>query len=136
MDDLRECNKCGLSKPTTEFYDRKKADGTPRRQFCCKTCESLRIKSWRKANPDAQKIIDRRARYKSTYGLDVDTVPTKGDCPICLRSDLKLVVDHCHTHGHVRDFICYSCNTLLGHIENKDKMQKVKEYLERTAPNG
>lgn len=132
MTELRVCNKCGEEKPPTEFYDRKKPDGTPRRQLCCKPCEKSRIKRWRRNNPEAQKEIDRRARYKSVYGLDVNEVPTEGDCPICLRTNLKLVVDHCHKDGHVRDFICYSCNTLLGHVENKDKMKRVMDYLERT----
>ena len=130
------CNSCKEEKDFTDFYHRKKPDGSLRTQGTCKSCIKSQAKAWRKNNPEEQKAIDRRARYKSVYGLNVDEVPTEGDCPICLRTNLKLVVDHCHTHGHVRDFICYSCNTLLGHIENKEKMLRISEYLERTTDNG
>lgn len=72
--------------------------------------------------------INRRARYKYKYGLEEHEIKKYGECPLCLK-EKKLVVDHCHTEGYVRGFICYSCNTLLGHIENEEKMQRIKNYL-------
>ena len=133
--ELRVCRKCNVEKAPTEFYDRKR-NGKPKRQFTCKPCEKIRMKEWRDSNPEANKAIYTRSRYKTKYGLNVEDVPKVGDCPICLRTDLKLVVDHCHTHGHVRGFICYSCNTLLGHVENKEKMTMIEKYLTSTGPVG
>ena len=126
---MKHCTGCTTNKPLGEFYKRTR-NGKPR-YGQCKVCEKRKIKEWRLNNPDANKIIYTRSRYKSVYGLDVDEVPKNGDCPICKRKNLKLVVDHCHRSGKVRDFICYNCNTLLGHIENKDKMKTIKEYLKK-----
>ena len=126
---IRLCTGCQTEKPTTEFYQRKRAGKIHMAR--CKVCEKAKIKEWRINNPDAHKTIYTRARYKSVYGLNVDEVPKTGDCPICKRKNLKLVVDHCHKSGKVRDFICYNCNTLLGHIENEDKMKAIKGYLKK-----
>ena len=85
---------------------------------------------WRKENPEKYKENYTKGRLKYKYGLTAEEVITEGECPICLRHK-RLVIDHCHSKGHVRGFICYNCNTLLGHIENEDKMKRVYSYLER-----
>lgn len=87
------------------------------------------ILKWRLRNPEKAKLMYKRARYRK-YGLELAEVKREGECPICLK-EKKLVVDHCHTSGLVRDFICYNCNTVLGHIENPDKLKRIVEYLTR-----
>lgn len=52
--------------------------------------------------------------------------PKKGDpflCPICKKRSIvgitaKIVADHDHDTGNIRDFICDSCNTGLGRFKN------------------
>lgn len=64
--------------------------------------------------------------------------PKKGaafKCPICQRRSIaditaKVVADHDHHTGNIRDFICDSCNTGLGRFKNgEDYLQNAIEYL-------
>ena len=70
--------------------------------------------------------------------------PGKGEpfkCPICQKRSIvgvsaKIVADHDHNTGNIRDFICDSCNTGLGRFKNgKDCLKDVLAYLdERESP--
>lgn len=84
----------------------------------------------------------RRARL---YGLTQEQYEElmgrhDGKCPIC-GSSLDLVIDHCHQTGCVRDLICRSCNTAVGHIERTGmigyfgtpRQQRHKDYIDRWA---
>lgn len=122
---FKDCSKCSKSKFVKEFiFDKRRNSYWAE----CKECYNKRRSKKRVENPGIWRDIERRARYKYVYGLDIDEVPTYGVCPICTR-ERRLVVDHCHKEGHVRGFICYNCNTLLGHIENEDKMKRIYSYL-------
>ena len=59
-------------------------------------------------------------------------------CKLCLSEgflmgvchEMKLVVDHCHKHGHVRGLLCHNCNRALGLLQdNPDTLQRGMEYL-------
>jgi len=128
----RKCKKCLCEFDESVFYDKKTRAGKVRKMFTCKNCYRLQVKTWRDNNRVATAVINRKARYKSVYKVNADSVPKQGYCTICQRYNVKLVVDHCHTEGHVRGLICYTCNTLLGHVENKSKMERVSMYLEGT----
>ena len=66
--------------------------------------------------------------------------PKKGEhfkCPICQKRSIvgitaKVVADHDHHTGHIRGFICDSCNTGLGRFKNGDNYLKnaIIRYLE------
>lgn len=88
------------------------------------------------ANPEAH----RSERLKSVYGITLDDYMVmyesqKGRCAICneekpSKGKKGLVVDHCHTHGHIRMLLCFECNTGLGRF--KDDVQllaKAIDYL-------
>lgn len=128
----RKCNKCSQEFDDSFFYDKKNRSGKVRKMYTCKDCYKLQVKTWRISNKKSTAAINRRARYKSIYKISADSVPKEGYCPICQRECVKLVVDHCHTEGHVRGLICYTCNTLLGHVENVLKMERVLKYLKGT----
>lgn len=54
---MKKCNKCGETKPLSEFYkDCKALDGYRGR---CKLCQNATIKCWREANPDRKAAIDK-----------------------------------------------------------------------------
>ena len=118
QESFKNCTRCGEQE--TKFYGR---------STICRACTKQTVKLWREKNKDKQRLISKRARVKHKYGLDLEDVVTEGECPICLKTDKRLVIDHCHTSGRVRGFICHNCNTLLGHVENTDKMKRVQEYL-------
>lgn len=78
-------------------------------------------------------------RYKMTR-LDMISLHEKQNkkCAIC-EKELELFIDrkggfidHCHKTNKVRGILCFSCNTLLGYIENNLHLyEKIKNYLFR-----
>ena len=131
------CTKCKKEKLVSEF-SKKNQKGRPERlQPICKECAKVVSKDWYKSNFDKAK----NSRLKKTYGITLaeynKILPTH--CPICgkllslddsLGSDTP-VVDHCHTHGHVRGIICNECNRGLGYFkDNPTALRNAATYLE------
>jgi len=83
--------------------------------------------------------IDKRPpKTKQAKALE-EKRPKIGDqfeCPICERRSIagitaKVVADHNHHTGDIRDFICDSCNTGLGRFKNgKNFLYNAIRYLE------
>lgn len=77
------------------------------------------------------------AHLLSRYGINTKQfdelfIAQGGVCKICLRTNGKkrLCVDHCHKTGKVRGLLCNSCNTLVGYVENNEKLLPVVQvYL-------
>ena len=47
-----------------------------------------------------------------------------------------IVFDHCHERGHPRGWLCWTCNVVLGHLEDSpDRLRKLIAYLERNREN-
>lgn len=81
------------------------------------------------------------------YGITIDRYEEMveeqdGVCAICggpPRRDVspmgdktaKLVVDHNHSTGKVRDLLCFDCNVKLGAIEDEQFMLLARAYLRR-----
>ncbi len=126
---MKKCSKCFQEKSLDCFHQYKTGRRAGTFWAECKECRYTRLRSWRKKNPEAYKEHYRRARYKTVYGLRDEDVPKVGDCILCGKEQVKLVVDHCHQTKKVRGFICYSCNTVLGHLENDSKMLNCLNYL-------
>ena len=83
--------------------------------------------------------IDKRAPKSMQARAFEKNRPKKGDvfqCPICLRRSIanitaKVVADHNHHTGDIRDFICDSCNTGLGRFKNGENyLRNAIAYLE------
>jgi len=151
----KRCPKCDQVKAVAGFYRKttKTARGWAwdseciecRRQACRdygasnKELRNARLRAWRKANPEAAAAGDRRARLRSKYGLseaDLEAMRERqnGRCAICEKATDRLVVDHCHTKGHVRGLLCQTCNTFLGWYENKaDTILQFQRYLDSTS---
>lgn len=82
-----------------------------------KAKEALRV---RQLNRKRQGIINPPAENRS------------GECPICLR-DSALVVDHNHSTGLMRGWLCRTCNAGLGmFVDQTDNLLRAVEYLART----
>lgn len=67
-----------------------------------------------------------------------------GVCKICTNPETavypqtgkikNLTVDHCHKTGRVRGLICFSCNIILGHLEDRPEVvHSVLDYLNAKA---
>ena len=105
------CNICHRLLPIEEFdKNQNNLRGTVRRPSCrrCRT------------------TIDKRAPKSSQAKSKEKTRPKFGApfaCPICKKRSIvgvtaKIVADHDHHTGNIRDFICDSCNTGLGRFKN------------------
>lgn len=121
----------------------------PRRQFCknghdttilgranhngtgsCRACYPIYYR--RKSQATKKNEI-----LKCRYGITLENfnsliIKQNSKCAICSKLK-KLLVDHDHETGKVRGLLCYTCNTSLRGIENKDFYEKAKIYLKENT---
>ena len=141
---MKRCTQCARDLPLERF-----AKSGKYLRSNCKDCGNAttraygaankarrneRLREWRKANPDAARAKDFRARLKRKYGMtpaDLEAMrhAHDGRCAICgVAGDLN--IDHCHRTGRVRGLLCASCNTFLGRVEaNPTILVKMRSYL-------
>jgi len=120
------CNVCHCLKPVEQFsLNQNNKHGQVRRPSC-KKCRT---------------DIDKRSP-KTRQAKEMEKQkPQKGSpftCPICSKRSIvgitaKIVADHDHHTGNIRDFICDSCNTGLGRFKNGENylMNAVNYIKER-----
>src|SRR5579872_1505679 len=103
------------------------------------------VAEWRNKNRDRQRQLQRdwyRRKYvANTYGVPVGWYEAQvekqnGLCAICGNPPQgrrkRLVVDHDHVTGKVRELLCDSCNTALHRVETvPDWEHKARTYLNR-----
>ena len=75
-----------------------------------------------KRTHEQQKIAQREANLRHKYGVDSAwirrTKLKQGNaCAICMRTGVKLCVDHNHKTGKARALLCSPCNFILGFCE-------------------
>lgn len=105
------CNICHRLLPREEFSRNQTNKHGILRRPICKRCRT---------------DIDKRAPKTRQAKAAEKARPKKGDafkCPICQKRSIvgitaKIVADHDHHTGNIRDFICDSCNTGLGRFKN------------------
>lgn len=127
------CSKCNLEKNTTDFYKAtsRTKDGL---RLECKLCWKIACKHYHDNNKEQRKFLVRDQHYKRNYGISSEEFDelvekNKGICPICKKKK-KLVLDHCHDTGKVRDTICSSCNHGLGCAkDNIEILENMIAYL-------
>lgn len=122
---MKECTKCGSSKPLTEFY--KRSDSKTGTHSWCKSCYN--------------KVTTSRQRFKITgcSSEDYESLYNKqaGCCAICgnhaSQFASNLAADHCHTTGKLRGLLCGSCNRSLGYFkDNVNLLLNAIDYLKRS----
>ncbi len=118
------CNKCHCLLPVEEFeVNQRNKHGLVRRPSCreCRTDIDKRAPKSLQAK--------RAAKRKPKIG-------TPFQCPICKKRSIvgitaRIVADHNHHTGDIRDFICDSCNTGLGRFKNgNDCLKDALAYIE------
>lgn len=101
---------------------------------------AAKINAQDRARYPKKAISQRSNRLNRTYGITLEDYKAMysaqdGKCWICEESKPPngkggLVVDHCHTKGHVRGLLCSSCNTGIGKLKESIKsLQRAIEYL-------
>ena len=145
----KKCCSCGQEKPLKSFRLR---NGKPRSY--CRKCEADKSKEWRIEHPveNKQRKLAWQEKYPEKYrrmnvrrswkklGFDPDLIESKlathnGKCEICSQPPKlykELSVDHCHSTGKFRGFLCYQCNLAVGQFEDRiDLLQSAIKYLAR-----
>lgn len=170
---MKTCTHCDAQKPFEQFSRFVRArDG---RSPWCKECtaasnraykqrnrETLRLKrvlyyrangqairaknaTWKEANPERQRFLQRRSHLKRFYGITPDQYDAiieaqGGGCGICgAVSEKRMHVDHDHAccpgrrccGSCVRGILCLTCNRLLGWFENN--RESIERHLQREA---
>lgn len=118
------CYKCELSQPLKNFWKHKNSkDG-----LCgaCKPCMTEANRSNR---------ASQRHLVKKEYGItleEYDTLKSKSfGCGICGESQ-ELQLDHDHTTGKIREFLCGQCNRGLGMFrDSMERLHSAIAYLEK-----
>lgn len=135
--DYKQCAKCGLEKEITEYSLKRPKNRKPGLQPRCKECAKQDTKDWNERNKASAKD-----RYlQRTYGITEQEYLSRlliqnNSCLLCKREfsnewgATAPVVDHCHTHGHVRGILCNECNRGLGYFhDNKEALMNAAQYL-------
>jgi hypothetical protein len=132
---MKQCTRCKETKALTEFYTNKLTKDKKASQ--CKSCFKVHEKNWQLNNPEKFKASCRKRNLKKKYGLSVeqyDKMFNKQNkrCACCNRETDKLVVDHNHTTGAIRELLCSPCNTALGLLnEDVTVMQNMSNYVRK-----
>ena len=147
LNELKHCKDCSEDLPLESFYnDKRSATG---KSFYCKPCHSARRNKWRqnggnaleskreairrKENPDRYRDYWYRSQYKITLAdYNRMLLEQGGACAVCGEKEEKLVVDHSHESGEVRELLCDGCNTSLGLLkEDLRRVEKLAEYIKK-----
>lgn len=111
------------------------------RRYRCRSCGIESIKKWHEENPHKKKEIqaartpqERRAEHlRRHWRLTLEEVG--GVCHLCGSVTAgSLHVDHDHSTGVIRGFLCRPCNTGIGMLkDNPALLRLAAEYLELSA---
>lgn len=136
----KTCHLCKESKLFTDFNKSSKSkDGL---QHYCRACSNKNRKEWDLADPERT-----RGKYlRETYGIklsDYDAMlEAQGHkCAICgqdeTRFKKKLVIDHDHSTGEVRQLLCNMCNHGIGNFKDDiDLMANAIKYILKHSKKG
>jgi hypothetical protein len=132
--ETKRCDYCGLLKLKSEFNKSEtRKDGVC---LSCKECEKIKNdiaeikrKEYLFGRPE-RKRASKRKSLQNQYGITLDEyedlfTQQESCCAICGRhqSELnkKLHLDHSHSSGKVRGFLCSDCNLGLGIFKDSEE---------------
>ena len=86
------------------------------------------MRKWRAEHREQHLATSMRSHYKCKYGLTQDRIPN--ECEVC-GSTKVICVDHDHSTGVIRGFLCRACNLILGIAdEDFERLRLLAGYLE------
>ena len=101
-------------------------------------------KQWRKKNPERTRAANRKWReanpeqWRKLKGQPEPTRPEPEFCECCGRWFLSITphLDHSHSTGVFRGWLCSQCNTGIGLLgDDREGLKKALAYLERADAN-
>lgn len=127
------CKKDFLSNNRKQIYCSKRCN-----TYACRTRdpEKYRLQAnahMRRRSPEKR----RNQKLRETYGITLADynnmfVNQDGKCAICFSANVRLVVDHNHKTGTIRNLLCSACNSCVGFCrEDVSILNKTAEYIER-----
>lgn len=140
-DTEKGCSRCRQMKPFSDFHkDRTNTKGRGLAYYC-KECANRNTREYNQNNKNNPEYRRRKkASYiKSMFGIPLEQYETMlkeqdYKCAIC-KTDLPTQgtfthLDHCHSSGKIRKFLCTNCNRGLGHfMDSKENLLAAVEYL-------
>ncbi|MGW2860815.1 endonuclease VII domain-containing protein [Streptomyces sp. NPDC001205] len=134
---VKRCRLCSEERELSEFYANPRLPGG----LCheCKVCWRARARTYRKANPTAATIRNRRYKAEKRYGITYSVALELRSrmCAICGAPPPEegwQAIDHCHETGAVRGALCFNCNTGLGQFrDSPELLAMAAAYLVRGA---
>lgn len=141
--DSRECGKCHVVKPYSDFSPRGIVKGVAVYKSTCKVCCATQARGWYGANTERGLTNRRRLQLKADYGItpeQYDALLEKQDgvCAICRKPEsaerdgkvMRMPVDHCHHTGRVRGLLCHRCNRAIGLLgDDSEILRSAIRYL-------
>jgi len=141
----KTCTKCKEDRLIEMFPKSKsKKSGYGSR---CNICQRAAINDWYQRNKESQRKKSRDYKknnkfliWSRNYGVSEELVKEvyesqEGLCAICEKKK-RLNLDHCHSSGQLRGFLCTLCNTGLGALgDTEDSLKRAHEYLLRFESN-
>lgn len=102
-------------------------------------------RKYKAKNPEYFRIKDRE-KQRRLNGLPLPTRPCPAVCEVCGKEEKKihkngtrfsLALDHCHSTGKFRGWLCSICNTVAGMMKDDyEIIFKLAEYLKPHATSG
>lgn len=136
----KTCSRCGTNRQLDLFApNSRRLDG---KSHVCIPCVKLNKKEKNKReSAGGVKYAKYKKKIKNNflkrkYGITLEQYEKmvsdqEGKCAIC-KEIKKLVVDHSHKTGTVRDLLCNGCNSVLGHFhENQEVLRNASEYISK-----
>jgi len=118
-----KCRVCGSTefttrnrcKPCNRAIERaRRANDVDR----ARELERVRLRRWRKENPDEPRVQMLRQRYGLTPEQLAEMLRAQRDaCAVCGKPNPDCI-DHCHETGRVRGVLCRQCNIGMGQFRD------------------
>jgi Recombination endonuclease VII len=140
-DSTKQCSLCKEIKLHTEFHKDKKNLHGKGLAYYCKKCanEKAREHAVRHSATVEYKEKKKRNYIKNRFNISLEEYQQKlvaqdSSCSICKielpSSGYFTHLDHNHTTGRIRAFLCTNCNRGLGHFkENILFLENARKYL-------
>ena len=130
---IKRCSRCKLLKARTAFYKVDSSHRQDKLSAYCKECCREDGKERYKKDPIHKLYVRAKLKYQITMSENEFREKLDNGCAICGRKDStrRLNIDHNHTTGIVRDFLCQTCNAAIGMAnDDPELLLKMAAYLE------